>query len=187
MPSKWQFLRTKGLEKFKQEESWQQQIDLVKKTFARAEDGCSPSLEDALENNADICSHGKPYVPLAKLELCQELDDSDNSKDEIEAQLKACNTRREALNQLLLADLEDEGSTTIKNTYGTFFIQDEPYSKVEDKVAYLAWIKDQGLDALLNVPWQSTNAQAKDALQKGENPPPGLKIFIKSTVRRRNA
>jgi hypothetical protein len=187
MPGKWTFLRNQGLEVFKQEETWQQQIDVVKKTFRRASDGCMPTLEEVSNGQIGTCKHGIQYEAMSKLELCQEIDDTDNEKDAIEAKLKAINTRREALNQLVLAILEDDGDTKISNAYGTFYIQDEPYTRVENKRDYLAWIREKKLEDLLTVPWQSTNAQAKDLLQKGQDPPPGLKIFIKSTVKRRNA
>lgn len=186
MPGKWTFLRNQGLEVFKQEPDWQQQIDIVKKTFRRATDGCMPTMEEVAQGQIGTCKHGIQYESMSKLELCQEVDDTDNEKDLIEARLKAINTRREALNQLILDILELDGDTKISNAYGTFFIQDEPYTRVEDKRNYLSWIREQGLEDLLTVPWQSTNAQTKDRLLKGENPPPGLKVFIKSTVRRRN-
>lgn len=146
-----------------------------------------PSLEEISLGQIGTCKHGIQYEAMSKLELCQEVDDTDNEKDQIESRLKAVNTKREALNQLLLAILEDAGDTKISNAYGTFYIQDEPYTRVEDKRQYLAWIHEEQMEELLAVPWQSTNAQTKDRLQKGKNPPPGLKIFIKSTVRRRNA
>lgn len=158
MPGKWTFLKGK-LEPFKQEPGWQGEIDLAKAKFAA----------------------------FSKLELCQLVDDLGIEKDRLERELRDCNTRAEAVNQLLLDKLETDGDTKIMNAFGTFYIEDSPYCTVEDKHVYLAWIKDNNLEALLNVPWQSTNAQAKAKLEKGEEAPPGLKVFIKSTVRRRRS
>ena len=156
MPSKWQNLRG-TLEPFKQEEGWQQQIDLVK----------------------------KEHVGLSKLELCSELVDEDHEKKRLEEALQACNTRREALNQLILDKLEAEGDEKITNGMGTFYISDSPYSAVRDKERYLKWIREQGLEALLSVPYPTTNAQVKARLEAGQPLPPGVDVFIKSQIRRR--
>lgn len=196
MPSKWAFLRGK-LEKFTQDVDWQSAINIMKQALVQAPDGCRPGKEffQALQHPEDgnsqaellRCPHGQAYQPLTKLELCQELDDEDLRKEQLEAELKQINTKLEALNQLLLDKLEVEGDALIRNSFGSFFIQDEPYTSVVDKQVYLAWVKEQGLEDLLNVPWQSTNSQVKSRLETGGDIPPGLKVFIKSTVRRRRS
>jgi hypothetical protein len=147
------------IEPFKQDESWQSEINEAKKVYA-----------------------GK-----SKLELCSELADEDLEKQRLDAELHSCNTRREALNQLLLEIMEAAGDTSIRNSFGTFYLQDSPYSKVADKSAYLSWIRAQGLEELLSVPYQTTNAQVSERLQAGEQPPPGVEVYLKSSVRRRQA
>lgn len=158
MPGKWSNLKGK-VEKFQQDPGWQSEIEKAK----------------------------EHYLGFSKLQLCSELSDEDLAKKRVEAELHGINTRREALSQLLLTQLEDEGSTTIKNAFGTFFMADEPYSKVADKARYLEWIAEQGLQSLLSVPYQSTNAQVKARLEAGETLPPGVEVFIKTQVRRRQA
>ncbi len=155
---KWQNLRG-TIEKFQQEPGWQQAIDLEKTRFAG----------------------------FSKLQLCGELNDEDLAKKRLEDELHQVNTRREALNQLILDRLEADGDQNIKNAFGTFWISDEPYSKVADKQQYLRWIGEQGLEALLSVPYPTTNAQVKARLEAGQELPPGIEVFIKSTVRRRQA
>lgn len=155
---KWQNLRG-TVEKFQQEPGWQQEIDQQK----------------------------AKYVGQSKLQLCGELNDEDLAKKRLEEELHQVNTRREALNQLILERLEADGDQKINNAFGTFYIADEPYSKVADKQAYLKWIGEQGLDSLLSVPYQTTNAQVKARLEAGQQLPPGVEVYVKSSIRRRQA
>lgn len=153
---KWQNLRG-TVEKFQQEPGWQAEIDLAKQAYAFK----------------------------SKLELCGELNDEDLAKKRLEEELHQVNTRREALNQLILERLEADGDQKISNAFGVFYISDAPYSQVKDKQAYISWIKEQGLEALLSVPYQTTNAQVKAVLEEGKQLPPGVEVFIKSVIRRR--
>lgn len=147
------------VQKFEQEPSYQQEID----------------------------EHKQALVGHTKLQLCEELYDEDLAKKRLEAELHTCNARREALSQLLLERLEADGDSKFVNAFGTFYVADDPYSKVVDKLSYLAWVREQGLEALLTVPYQSTNVQVKERLEAGEPLPPGVEVYIKSAVRRRSA
>jgi len=164
MAGKWHTLRGE-LPAFTQEPSRQAEVDKVKSS--------TPEEGGLLGFN--------------RLQLCSELHDADIEKKDLEDQLKDINTRREAINQLLLPTMEDTGESKFTNSYGTFYLRDEPYSKVVDKQQYLKWIVEKGLEALLAVPYQSTNAQVKSLLEEGEATPPGIEVFLKTTVGRRSA
>lgn len=185
MANKWAHLKGE-IKKFEQEPGWAQEIDEAKRYLRQAKDGCKPQPDDE-HNWPACCEHGLEFLPMPRITLCGELNDEDLSKKKLEADLHSCNTRREAISQLLLEQLEAEGTNSIRNAFGTFFIGDEPYSKVIDKQAYLKWIGEQGLSALLSVPYQSTNAQVKARLEEGQPVPPGIEVYIKSSIRRRQA
>jgi hypothetical protein len=181
MPGKWSKFKDQ-FEKLPADATHQDKVDAVKLSLRIADPcGCKPLVRDS----ADQCFHGNPYEPLTKIMLCQELADADLLKKELEDKVDEQSILMEALGQILLAHMEDEEDTQIKNAYGTFYINDEPYASVEDKLTFIKWINDQGLQALLAVPWQSTNAQVKARLEAALEPPPGVKVYIKTTVRRR--
>ena len=65
------------------------------------------------------------------------------------------------------------------------YIQDKPYSQVVDKTEWLKWIRETGQEDLLSVHYQTMNSLVANRLQQGQDVPPGVKAFIKTSIMRR--
>lgn len=151
-----------SLTKFQQPTEWQESIDRVKE-----------------EQNFE----GKTNV-----ELSQVFAEAKDEKATLEARIRDMNTIIEAVNQVLVVRLEDDDITSFKTTDGsTFFIKDEPYSSVSDKQAFHKFIKEEGLDDLFTVHYQTMLAMVKERLEKNEEPPPGISVYMKSSIQRRTS
>jgi hypothetical protein len=80
---------------------------------------------------------------------------------------------------------EMEGITSCTLTTGEHIsTYPEPYAQVADPNAFRAWCMDQeGLGERMQLAWATTNSIAKERLLAGEEPPPGIKIFVKTKSR----
>lgn len=112
-------------------------------------------------------------------------------KDELEDQISCLNVDIEALNQLLLEQLEAAGLTSMKAEDGkNFFMNVEPTVKVIDRGLLEAHIEAHPeLEYLYGIMWQSLNSLVKEKLEKGEDDsiPPGTEVYIKTNIRMRKA
>jgi hypothetical protein len=109
-------------------------------------------------------------------------------KDRLNDLLGKENLRLEALTQLILKKMEDDGVTMVRLADGSSLsMKDEPYSQVSDRTAFLTWVKENGLEDLLTVHFQTMNALVKERLLNGEELPVGVKAFLKSSITRRKA
>lgn len=150
---KWSKLKS-TMTRFVQPETWQQKIDKVK-------------LELKSKNRID---------------LCKELTFLWSEKDKIKEKLAELNTREEAICQIMVDQLEGEEEISFKNPFGTFFLKDDPYCTIENKNDYLAWIEQQGLHDILTVNYQTMAGMTKTRLENGEELPPGIKVFMKTSI-----
>lgn len=153
------YAKLKGkLEKFQVDPSWQEKIDEAK----------------------------KEYVGLDTAEMAREFGMHRRVKQNLEAQIKLENTHLEALNQLLVGDLDGSELQKITLTTGeTGYIQDEPYSSIEDREALMAWTKKKKLLKMLTWHWQTLNGMVKEFLIDGKPLPPGVKCYLKTSFRLR--
>jgi hypothetical protein len=149
--------------KFEQPKDWQQKID---------------ELKHGTEGQPGLYSK-------STLDLGEVYHNLRIEKEGLEAREKLINTEIEAISQILVGRLEDDGLTKITNKFGTFSIKDEPYTSVQDKQAFLKWVRETDQEELLTVPYATTNALAKKALEDGESLPPGVTVFMKSSITRR--
>lgn len=156
---KWSKLKD-TLVKFVQPDTWQNKIDKVKK---------------------------EEYAKLGKMELCKEFLRIDTEKEKLKDQLSDLNTREEALNQLMVDFLETEGDSSVRNIYGTFFIKDDPYCSVTDKTLFNNWVKGEGMEDLFSVNYQTTAGLTKARLEAGQNVPPGITVFMKTSIGHRKS
>jgi hypothetical protein len=124
---------------------------------------------------------------LSLKQLCEHMVATRAQKDQLNSALEDLNTELEALNQLMLEELETEGLTSIKTEQGTFYIQDEPYASVQSKTELIAWVKETGQEELLSLNYMTLSSLTKGRLEAGENPPRGVNVFLKSTIRTRKA
>lgn len=118
--------------------------------------------------------------------LAESYKDLRARKDALEEQIKVLNIQIAAREQALVSWLEGSGLTQFKMADGTtVFIKDSPYSSVEDKDKFIAWIRETGQEALLSVHYQTMNGLVTQRLANGEPEPPGIKVFIKSGINMR--
>lgn len=104
-------------------------------------------------------------------------------KDTMEKQEKVTNVLLEAYKQLLTEQYEQEDIRSFSfMDGGSVSVQEEPHAKVVDREKFRKWIDENDLSNSLTLPWQTTNAIAKDLLLKGEELPPGLEATSRPKV-----
>jgi hypothetical protein len=59
---------------------------------------------------------------------------------------------------------------------------EEPYPQVVDKAALLAWASEESPE-IVGVQWNTLKATVKAALEDAQALPPGVDVFMKSTIR----
>lgn len=73
------------------------------------------------------------------------------------------------------------GDNTVKAPDGSSFaVQREPMGKVEDPAKFLEWIKSNGYESQLTLPWQRREELVKTALEAGEEPPDGVHAYSRT-------
>ena len=101
-------------------------------------------------------------------------------RDAIEDQMKQLSLTGEAYAQLIDAQYEAEGITNLKiEDLGSVRVQVEPWAMEEDPVAFRTWCRQNGLENEMSLAWQKRTNLVKDFLEKGMNPPPGIKVWSK--------
>jgi hypothetical protein len=121
-------------------------------------------------------------------ELAKEWKAIRAKEDDIETQAKAARLLRRALEQLIETAFEDHGLEMLKLAEGgSVTYRPEPKAVVIDKEAYHEWCVEKGLTPLMNLPWQTTNSDAKQALLDGQPLPPGVSVYTvpKFTLRKK--
>lgn len=120
-----------------------------------------------------------PGASLLVAEYIQERKE----KDQIEADLYRQNLRIEALSQLIIDQYEAEGISTLKLADNSSVrTQPEPYTAVKDREVFRKWCIEAGYANQMALPWQTTNAIAKDRLLKGLPEPEGCQVFVKTKL-----
>lgn len=110
---------------------------------------------------------------------------ADDEKDRLEVLVKEQNLLLEAISQQMVKDLETDGLGKVTLASGdTFYIKDTPYCSVEDRVKWLAYIRETNQEELLSVHYQTMNGMVSEMLLKGKPIPPGIKAFINSKITR---
>lgn len=104
-------------------------------------------------------------------------------KERLEDLEKAQNLIIEATNQMLVDMLEAADFASIKLNSGiSVTIKDDVYVTVKDKNAFHVWIRDERLEDLLTVNYQTMASMVKSKLIEGEELPPGIATYFKQTV-----
>ena len=114
--------------------------------------------------------------------LCSEYRKAKEQKKKVLELLSKTNTEVEGLSRVIVEIMEARQLQTF--TYaggGTFYLRIEPYPSIENKDTLRAWVED-GNQYLLGVIHQTLAAVVKENLLKGEDPPPGVKVYLKTTV-----
>lgn len=112
-------------------------------------------------------------------------------KESLEEQIKDQNVAIEAISQLLLDVLEDEGISSFKLENGNqIVIRDEVYCSVkggEGRDLFHTWVRANGLDDLFTVNHQTMSALVKERILNEQLPevervPPGVETFWKASI-----
>ena len=115
---------------------------------------------------------GKPASTLAALYF-----DAREKKEAAEAQVKDVNLTIAAIEQELWEAFEREDLSSLKLGNGkTVSVFDQVSVKVEDKAAFTAWVREQGMDGLLTIHANTASALVKERVTAGEDVPPGCTI-----------
>jgi len=156
---------------------WQSRVNIAK-TRSRVE-----ATEDGSVAYAEPA-----FMDLSKTDKARKYCELRDEKDELEAKVKALNVDLEALSQLMISEMEAEGSNSFRLATGeSLSIKDEPYCSVENKDTFLTWVKESNLSDLLTVHYMTLSSMTKDRLKQGLNPPPGIKVFLKQSITRYRA
>lgn len=105
-------------------------------------------------------------------------------KMRVEAELSEINCRLEAVTRVIdeTMDLQDMESVVMHGYRWTR--SPEPYAKVADRQAALAWAKQEMPDAL-SIHYQILASTTKARLEAGEPPPPGVDVYLRPKISRR--
>jgi hypothetical protein len=132
------------------------------------------------------------YAPLGLPELMAKLDEFRIEKDDNAKRETEINAEMEALGRLIISKFEDQGVTSVKNAAlnRTFYLNMEPYVEIADRQSLEAHVDaDPALEYLYAIQYQSLASLVKTFLEEGKDSevPPGLSIFLKTSVRSRKS
>jgi len=146
------------LDPLPQDQTWQQRINTVKPRF----------------NGKGLGLLGEAYNKARE------------RKEKLEDDLGDVNTELEALSQMILSKMEEDNLSLVRLDDGsTLYINDKPYCRVDNQVKFLTWIRTSKKEDLLSVHYQRMNSLVSEMLLEGQEPPPGIKAFIKTSLGRR--
>jgi hypothetical protein len=104
-------------------------------------------------------------------------------KKRLEDLEKAENLTIEAMIQELVELLEGEGYSALKLGNGiSMSIKDDVYCAVKDKESFYKWIKENDLEDLFSVNYQTMSSMVKNKLIDGEEIPPGIETYFKQGI-----
>jgi hypothetical protein len=140
-----------------------------------------PSFRDKVTFTKD--EHKEKTLP----ELILMFSSVSEEYDEHSAAIKNLNVSFEAVGQLIAEKLEELGLNEVKTSLGKKIIVDiTPLTSIADGEAFENFVNaDPELKYLWGIKWPSVNAMVKDLLEQGKDDevPPGLKIYLKRSVK----
>lgn len=140
-------------------------------------------VEPDADRRAQILNVKKSFSDMPNAELMLQMRDLKYEKKELEECLKGKQLILDSIVELLAERFENSGTQSTKIATGElFYLSDEPYTKVLDPKQTNEWVIQEGMDELRQVPWQTMNGIVKERLEKGEKLPPGVEVFMKTTV-----
>lgn len=109
-------------------------------------------------------------------------------KSRLEALEKAENLIIEAMNQMLVEQMEAQDYTNLKMGNGvSLSIKDDVYCTVKNKKEFYDWIEETGQQDLLTVNYQTMASMTKTCLVDGTPIPPGIDTYFKQSITVRGA
>lgn len=120
-------------------------------------------------------------LPVDLGQLGERYNKERNLKDKKEDELSDINLKIEALTQMVTTEFDQQHITQFRLDNGaSISLKDDAYTQVVDKDEWLGWVKETGREHLLSVHYQTMNSLVKEMLEQGVEPPPGLKVFLKT-------
>lgn len=148
---------------------WQQQ----KHTLEQRRDAVQ-TMMDAYREQGDVA-------------LCRLMADFREEATNLEVRQQEISEHLEAIGQVLSDKWVAEGQSSLTvDGLGTFSIYPKLYVSAADKDTYLQWLRDNGMEALIqpSVPPKTTEALVRERLEEGQPcEGMGLNITYKSIVR----
>lgn len=136
------------------------------------------------KNRKKILDIKEQYRSLSSTELATAYTKLRDEKDDLEEELKAQNAMIQAVTELIVDQFEKDEVTGVRTAEGYFVsTKYDPYASVKDKAAFVSWVKENGYEDMLTLPWQTTNSLTKALIEAGEAPPDGVEVFLKTGLR----
>lgn len=141
-----------------------------------------------LEQRRDaITSLSDTYRGLSSVDLCKKLVEIRSEQERLELEQQQLSEQVEAIGQLLADRWTEEGISSLEVAdVGSFSLHNKLYVSAKDKPAYHQWLKDNGMDVLIQpqVAPKTTEALVRERLEQGlPCDEMGLNINYKLTVR----
>jgi hypothetical protein len=141
-------------------------------------------LENDYQNRVNV--RKTELAHLSQTEKARQYITCRDNKDRLNEEISRLNLDIEALSQMLIPQMEQDGVDMFRLDSGeSLSIKDEPYSSVDNRPMFLTWIRNQNLEDLLTVNYQTMNSMVKERLTKGLQAPPGIKVFLKQSITKR--
>lgn len=105
------------------------------------------------------------------------------AKKQYEDLIKDENLIIEAMTRELVERMESSDFSSVKITEGvSISIKDDVYCTAVDKPAFHQWIKENSLEDLFTVNYQTMSSMVKTRLINGEEIPPGINTYFKQGI-----
>jgi hypothetical protein len=147
------------------------------------------SFHDKVQEERELILSGADNATDANIERLAFLYGSARiNKHNYEALVTGMNARLEALSQLIVEALEDQGLEKITFTSGaTGYVQDTPHTTIIDEEAFYKAIQREigarALDSLLTIHHKKLEGITNERLLAGKAPYAGTAVFIKTQFR----
>jgi hypothetical protein len=170
MAGKWSYLRDK-YPKMPVDANYQQKIDAV--------------LDDDSEENQVVKAYGLPLRKLSDEDFKNEYLKRRDELDDLAARQKVLNLEIEAMTRLTVERFENDGTSSVTYDDGVSLGHSvEPYPFVDDQAALLAWVKRNGMEAMLTLNYQTMASLVKERLEGKVNEPlpDGVNVYMKDKL-----
>ena len=123
---------------------------------------------------------------LSDFQIVQLYNSKRQYKDNLEAQIKVLNLEIDAFTSLLVERFDEAGVEKATFDDGTTIsINTEPYPYVTSQPALLKWVRDNELEEMLSLNYQTMASLVKDCITNGKKLPDGVDVYLRDKLSRR--
>ncbi len=142
-----------------------------------------PPLPDANPKHKELVDEAKKRFVDKSLREINELYAKIRAlKVQKEGERAALQIQQDAVEAIIIEKYDEMGTSNMKTEFGTISTSPEPYASTTDPKAMIQWVKDDGLEDSLTLPWQTLNKHLKLLLEAGQEPMPGVEAYIRTKV-----